>query len=213
MSQLPDAQKRLEICEKNFHRSYGRNLERLITIKGSGCQERALIMRMHLLQGVLLFHQNNRNEAYEKFLLAEHELSALQVDEDALTTLVTMGYKPYEARMGLRASNGSIEGAITHIIQQKERLRESRSQSNRERRVEGNNHSTDDENWVNPRSVYALMEMGFQRKLVVEALRRSKNNLVTAVFIIFFLLNYNTFIYCYWQSEALRVMSNVSKGI
>lgn len=182
MAQLPDAQRRLEICEKNFHRSYGQNLERLIAIKGSGCQERALIMRMHLLQGVVLFHQNQRNEAYEKFLQAERELSGLQVDEEAVTTLVSMGYKPHEARMGLRASGGNIEEAVTHIVQQKERLSESRRQSNRERKMERHNtRHANDENWVNPRSVYALVDMGFQHRLAVEALRRSKNNLVMAV--------------------------------
>lgn len=141
-------------------------------------------MRMHLLQGVVFFHQNRRNEAYEKLLQAENELKGLQVDEDAVTTLVTMGYKPYEARMGLRASSGNIEAAINHIIQYKERLKESRKQSHRERKVERGTRNRDDENWVNPRSVCALMEMGFQRSLVVEALRRSKNNLITAVFII-----------------------------
>lgn len=35
ITHIPDAEARLTICENNFHRSYGENLERVIAIKGS----------------------------------------------------------------------------------------------------------------------------------------------------------------------------------
>lgn len=35
ITHIPDAESRLTICENNFHRSYGENLERVIAIKGS----------------------------------------------------------------------------------------------------------------------------------------------------------------------------------
>ncbi|KAL9882660.1 NEDD8 ultimate buster 1 [Glossina fuscipes fuscipes] len=182
VTQLPDAQRRLEICENSFRRSYGENLQRLITLKGDGCAEKALIMRLHLLQGVVLFHQNRRNEALEKLDIAENELLALKVDDTSIETLVEMGYEPHEARLGLRARGGDIEQAINYIHDQHEKLRETRKHSQKERKL---NQKLDvrkhDKNWVNPRSVCSLMEMGYSSKLVVQALRDSRNDLNKAL--------------------------------
>ncbi|KAL9879593.1 NEDD8 ultimate buster 1-like [Glossina fuscipes] len=182
VTQLPDAQRRLEICENSFRRSYGENLQRLITLKGDGCAEKALIMRLHLLQGVVLFHQNRRNEALEKLDIAENELLALKVDDTSIETLVEMGYEPHEARLGLRARGGDIEQAINFIHDQHEKLRETRKHSQKERKL---NQKLDvrkhDKNWVNPRSVCSLMEMGYSSKLVVQALRDSRNDLNKAL--------------------------------
>ena len=35
VTHIPDAEKRLKICEQNFHQSYGPNLERLMALKGT----------------------------------------------------------------------------------------------------------------------------------------------------------------------------------
>lgn len=182
VTQLPDAQRRLDICEKSFRRSYGENLQRLITLKGSGCPEKALIMRLHLLQGVVLFHQNRRNEAYEKLITAESELGALKVDESAVVALLEMGYEPFEARLGLRSSGGNMEQAINFIHERKDKLKEARKKSKQERKVNQKlAMENNDKDWVNPRSVCTLMEMGFAREVVVEALKRSKNDVPKAV--------------------------------
>ncbi|XP_061396692.1 NEDD8 ultimate buster 1 [Musca vetustissima] len=184
VTQLPDAQRRLDICEKSFRRSYGENLQRLITLKGNGCAEKALIMRLHLLQGVVLFHQNRRNEAYEKLIVAESELDGLKVDDGSVVALMEMGYEPYEARLGLRACNGNLEQAINFIHDRKAKLREARQNSKEERKLnaklahENNGNGKD---WVNPRSVCTLMEMGYARDVVVEALKRTKNDVPKAL--------------------------------
>lgn len=91
VTQLPDAEKRLKICEQNFKRSYGENMDRVLTLKGTAVNEKALIMRLHLLQGVLEFHRNQRNEARRLINLAEMELCALKIDDASVNTLVEMG--------------------------------------------------------------------------------------------------------------------------
>lgn len=142
-------------------------------------------MRLHLLQGVVLFHQNRRNEAYEKLITAGTELQALRVDDASLVALLEMGYEPHEARMGLRSCNGNLEQAITFIHERKNKLKAARQNSRQERKI---NEKLATENngkdWVNPRSVCTLMEMGFARNVVVEALKRSKNDVPNAVSII-----------------------------
>uniref|UniRef100_A0A1I8NVK4 UBA domain-containing protein n=1 Tax=Stomoxys calcitrans TaxID=35570 RepID=A0A1I8NVK4_STOCA len=183
VTQLPDAQRRLDICEKSFRRSYGDNLQRLITLKGEGCPEKALIMRLHLLQGVVLFHQNRRNEAYDKLITAGTELEALKVDDGSVIALMEMGYEPHEARMGLRSCSGNLERAINFIHERRTKLKEARQNSKKERKLNENLTSSNKEekDWVNPRSVCTLMEMGFARDVVVEALKRSKNDVPNAL--------------------------------
>ncbi|XP_011187901.2 NEDD8 ultimate buster 1 [Zeugodacus cucurbitae] len=182
VTQLPDAQRRLDICEQSFRRSYGENMNRLIALKGNACPERALLMRLHLLQGVVLFHQNRRDEAYERLEVAGRELSELKVDDSAVEALVEMGYEPFEARLGLRACAGNLEQAINFIHDHREKKRDARARSRKERKVNSKlSRKSSDKDWVNPRSVCTLMEMGFSHDLVVAALRKSKNDLQQAL--------------------------------
>lgn len=88
---LPDAEHRLQICEKHFKRSYGENLNRVMTLKGNAANERALIMRMHLLQAILNFHKNQRNFAFELLSTADLEWQQLQINEGLVDSLVEMG--------------------------------------------------------------------------------------------------------------------------
>lgn len=92
---MPDAEQRLKICEQNFKRSYGENLDRVLSLKGTAVNEKALIMRLHLLKAVLEFHRNQRNEAKRLFSLAEVELLQLKIDDTSLNTLIEMGMYLY----------------------------------------------------------------------------------------------------------------------
>ncbi|XP_004523948.1 NEDD8 ultimate buster 1 [Ceratitis capitata] len=182
VTQLPDAQRRLNICEQSFRRSYGENMNRLIALKGNACPERALIMRLHLLQGVVLFHQNCRDEAFERLELAASELRELKIDDKAVEMLVEMGFEPHEARLGLRAGSNDIEKAIAIIHEQKEKKRDARQQSHKERKINAKlSRSNSNHEWVNPRSVCTLVEMGYQHDLVVAALKKTKNDLQQAL--------------------------------
>jgi len=178
ITQLPDAQRRLEICERSFFKSYGEQFSRLYSMKGTSCPERALIMRLHLLQGVLFFHQNRRDEAYEKLDEAAKDLDELRVNEYQLTTLMEMGFGESDARLALRSCAGNVDRAIQFIQERMEKITEERKNSAQAKRVnlemrEANSGGE----WVDPRSVCRLMEMGYERRLVVEALKRTENNL------------------------------------
>lgn len=53
--------------------------------------EAALFMRLHLLQAIVLFHQNKRQEASKLLARADSELSSLKVDDHRLSTLIELG--------------------------------------------------------------------------------------------------------------------------
>ncbi|XP_034490624.1 NEDD8 ultimate buster 1-like [Drosophila innubila] len=182
VSQLPDADRRLNICERSC-RSYGENYSRLYALKGRGCPERALIMRLQLLQGVVLFHQNRRDAAYERFEAAAAVLSELKVNDEQLLLLVEMGFDVSDARLALRSSSGNVERAVQFIQQRKQQLSDARTQSKAERAMHRRyaKQATKDSDWVNPRSVCTLTEMGFDRRLAAEALKRTENDVPRAV--------------------------------
>ncbi|XP_017056314.1 NEDD8 ultimate buster 1 [Drosophila ficusphila] len=185
VTQLPDAERRLAICGRNFRRSYGENFERLYSLKGKACPERALIMRLQLLQGVVMFHQNRRDEAFERFEAANMLLRELKINEDQLTLLVEMGFDVTEARLALRSCSGegNVELAVQFIQERRQQLKDARKQSKAERALQRRLMRSDanDSNWVNPRSVCTLNEMGFEVALATVALKRSKNDLAKAV--------------------------------
>ncbi|KAJ9594376.1 hypothetical protein L9F63_014199, partial [Diploptera punctata] len=90
VTHIPDAEQRLKVCEQNFHQSYGPNLERLMALKGTTGNEAALFMRLHLLQAIVNFHQNKRQEAAKLFSRADQELAALKVDDHSISTLMEL---------------------------------------------------------------------------------------------------------------------------
>lgn len=48
-------------------------------------------MRLHLLQAIVLYHQNRRSEAQNALVLAESEMIQLKISDESLTMLVDMG--------------------------------------------------------------------------------------------------------------------------
>ncbi|KAH8344529.1 hypothetical protein KR084_005944 [Drosophila pseudotakahashii] len=185
VTQLPDAERRLAICGRNFRRSYGENFERLYSMKGKACPERALIMRLQLLQGVVMFHQNRRDEAFERFEAANILLRELKINGEQLALLVEMGFEAQEARLALRSCSGdsNIEAAVQFIQERRQQLKDARKQSKAERALQRRlmRSNANDCDWVNPRSVCTLTEMGFESGLATAALKRSKNDLARAV--------------------------------
>lgn len=171
--QLPDAESRLKICEENFKRSYGENLSRVKSVKGSSENEKCLIARLHLLKGILFFHQNRRMEATVMLDTAASAIEALKVDSQSVELLIDMGYLRSEAVTGLRSSFNSVDGAVNFILERREKFAESRKEGRKERDVQkllSNIGLT-----ANPRSVIKLSEMGFPIELCGLALQKTND--------------------------------------
>lgn len=133
ISQLPNAQHRLEECEKNFHKSYGSNLERLVALKGSAGNEAALFLRLHLLQAIVLYHQGKLDAAKNLFDKVEKELKELKVDEVKLCNLVEVGYSMRDARLALRETRGDVDLAAAVIENKVAERKRVQKQDERER--------------------------------------------------------------------------------
>ncbi|XP_045453633.1 NEDD8 ultimate buster 1-like [Melitaea cinxia] len=183
LSSTNDAALRLARAEKSFIATYGEDHQRLIALKGTNANERVLFMRLYLLQGVVAFHQNKREEARRLLEKAEAELNYLKVDEAAVATLMELGWSEGQARTGLRASGGDLDRAHQLLEDkrgERERARE-RHKVDREQRALG---SCADGSVVNAGLVRALQGMGFTRRLAVMALRHTNNDVTEAVRVI-----------------------------
>lgn len=86
-------------------------------------------MRLHLLQGIVYYHQNKREKAKTFLKRAENELKSLNVDDLSLTTLIEMGYTVTEARMGLRACDGDVQRSADFIMDTRKKRSESRKRT------------------------------------------------------------------------------------
>lgn len=188
VTHIPDAEQRLHKCEENFHQSYGPNLERLLLLKGTTGNEAALFMRLHLLQAIVLFHQNKWQEASKLLARADSELSALKVDDHSLSTLMELGYTAVEARFGLRAAHGDLSSAVVYITKQRadkaeaKKMEEAEKELNRERRRLG--RCADGVHWVEPKFHNLLMSMGYSSETARVALQQSNNNVSLSVHLI-----------------------------
>lgn len=208
ISHLPDAENRLQICERHFKKSYGDNLNRVMTLKGNAANERALIMRMHLLQAVLNFHKNQRNFAFELLSTADLEWQQLQVNDGLVDTLAEMGnfnfgygksrsisnifencrtgFTKTEARIGLRACANNISEAISFVHDRRKQLDKARKLGRAQRKAKNSLMKTENSNWVNPRTLHILTEMGFDKDLCALALQKTDNDISQSVGNLFF---------------------------
>jgi hypothetical protein len=178
--QLPDAEARLKVCEENFKRSYGENLSRVKTLKGSSENERSLIARLHLMKGILCFHQNRREEAKVMMDIAEREINELKIDDQSVNLLIEMGYTKSEAVTGLRSCFNSVDGAVNFILDRRQKLTDSRKEGAKERKVQAVLNMLGITT-ANPRSVISLSEMGYPQELCALALQKCENDIEIAL--------------------------------
>jgi tetratricopeptide (TPR) repeat protein len=181
MSELPNAAALLMECETNFVNSYGANLERVVALKGTADNEKVLYMRMHLLQGIVAFHQGHKRRAVDLLVRAETELTSLDVSEDSLDEVVALGYSGKEARLALRAECGNVASAVKYAEkkrEQRQKIAKEEAERKRKRREYG---KTVNGNWVNLGYVSTLEKMGFPEMYCVAALRQTENDINAAV--------------------------------
>ncbi|XP_067126303.1 NEDD8 ultimate buster 1-like [Centruroides vittatus] len=180
VNQLPDAVSRLKKCEECFHRSYGENLERLVILKkGLTGNEAALFTRLHLLQGIVAYHRNEKDLARTLLNRAAAELSDLKVDDKKLSEVVALGYSPSEARVALRGCKGNLEQAVQYILKRKEELAEIHQKEKEERKYKKRQKElgkTVNGEWLNVCIYDQFCSMGYPPKKVKEALKQANNN-------------------------------------
>lgn len=133
LASATDVASRLQRAEASFKDTYGENHERLIALKGNAANERVLFMRLYLLQGIVAYHQNKREEARRLFDKAENEMNFLRVDDGSVAALMELGWTRSQARTGLRAAAGHVDRAHQLLEERSEERERERERHRQER--------------------------------------------------------------------------------
>ncbi|KAL6077187.1 positive regulation of proteasomal ubiquitin-dependent protein catabolic process [Balamuthia mandrillaris] len=181
MENLKEAKWRLQKAADCLEKSYGRDLERVRLLKGGNAgAELVLFVRLHLLEGIAAFHNGDISVAERAFNEAEKKLNILAINDEELVALVGMGFSDKEARIALRACGRDQDRAVTYIFTKREEKRQQREEERKrrhERRQQRQLGKTATGKWVNVELFQRLTkEMGFDKKLVGEALRQTDND-------------------------------------
>lgn len=184
VDQLFDAEARLKECENGFRRSYGENLERLTAIKGGSNKEAALFCRLHLLQGIVAFHQEHYPEARQFLQKAATLISQLKLDDSKLAQVMAMGFSESDSRLALRSVGGDVDLAVQHIITQQDEKKARQEKELEERKLKLRKRSlgkTCNGEWVSVEKYDALKAMGFPSSNARHALQQANNDINVAL--------------------------------
>ncbi|PKA51493.1 hypothetical protein AXF42_Ash002858 [Apostasia shenzhenica] len=124
-------------------------------------------LRLELLEGVAAYYSGNIEESRRALSLAKSKFDQLQVPDEALSLLMSMGYKEREAKRALRMNAQDIQSAVDFLVEERAKKAQ-RRQENIQRKNEIILHSS---------GVQLLyMTVIFERFLAAEALRVNEND-------------------------------------
>uniref|UniRef100_A0A8C5SVQ0 Negative regulator of ubiquitin like proteins 1 n=1 Tax=Laticauda laticaudata TaxID=8630 RepID=A0A8C5SVQ0_LATLA len=174
---LDDAEKKLLAAHDCFRKCYGEHHERLVTIKGSSGREKALFLRLYLLEGISHYHNGKEKEAAECLQRAHNLFQELVIDPEKINSLLLLGFSAQEARLGLRACDGHLEHAANHISNRREVILD-----NPQLLLPSDDASTPGDDFQVPQeSIEQLVYMGFNPGIVEQALKIFRGNIQLAV--------------------------------
>lgn len=173
------AGERLAKAREGIVRSHGKNASRARNLQSSRSPEIALYLRLELLEGVAAFHSGKLDKSREALTSAKARFSKLQVSDEALSLLMSMGYHEYEAKRALKMNEQDVESAINFLEEEKEKKakkREDDIKRQKEIREQKKFGKTPLGKAVDLQMVQVLVAIGFEKELAAEALRRHEND-------------------------------------
>lgn len=179
ISWLSDAGIRLAKAREGLERAHGREASRVRLIHSGRYLEVALYVRLELLEGVIAYHSGLLEKSRQSLSSAQAKYIQLQIPDEALSLLMSMGYKEGDAKKALRMNNHDVQSAVDFLIEEREKAARKREENHSrqrdllEQRLYG---MTALKKAVNLQYLNELVSIGFEKDLAAEALRRNEND-------------------------------------
>ncbi|GFR40862.1 hypothetical protein Agub_g1512, partial [Astrephomene gubernaculifera] len=181
LRRLAVCRERLAAVRQGLAAAHGPGGERLRNLTGGAvAAELATYLRLDVCEGLVAYYGGEGRAAAEAcFRAAQEKWRRLQVSDESLALLQSMGYGLRESRRALRLSGGDV-GAAVEFIAAQQRAEEERAA--RRKRLHDWNHervlygkTPVGQQYVDPEQLDRLGSLGFPRRLAAEALRKNEN--------------------------------------
>ncbi|KAI5441061.1 uncharacterized protein LOC127081777 [Lathyrus oleraceus] len=176
---LSDAGNRLEMARVGIGRAHGKDSLRLRLLQGGRYPELALHLRLELLEGVVAFHTGQLEKSKQALASAMAKFVQLQVPDEALSLVMSMGYNQRHAKRALRMNNQDVGGAIDFLVEEKAKKMQ-KQEEDLKRRAEIMEQKkfgvTPLKKAVDMERLKELVTIGFEKELAAEALRKNEND-------------------------------------
>ncbi|KAI3443916.1 hypothetical protein Pfo_000581 [Paulownia fortunei] len=170
---------RLAKSREGIERAHGKESTRLRILQGGRHPELALHLRMELLEGVVAYHSGQLQKSKDALTSAQAKYFQLQVPDEALSLLMSMGYKQREAKRALRMNNLDVGSAVDFLVEEKVKKAQKREENLRRQKeiLEQKQYGmTPLRKAVDVQKLNELVSIGFEKELAAEALRRNEND-------------------------------------
>ncbi|PQM42024.1 NEDD8 ultimate buster 1 [Prunus yedoensis var. nudiflora] len=188
ISWLSVAGVRLEKAREGIERAHGKDSSRVRLLQAGRFPELALYLRLELLEGVVAYHSGqfeNQGSADIPDLSLFWVMPVvfnkiqLQVPDEALSLVMSMGFRERDAKRALRISNQDVSSAVDFLVEQKAKRAQKREEDIRRRDeiMEQKKYGTTPlKKAVDLQKLNQLVSIGFEKELAAEALRRNEND-------------------------------------
>eukprot|EP00258_Populus_trichocarpa_P029581 XP_024445600.1 NEDD8 ultimate buster 1 isoform X2 [Populus trichocarpa] len=170
---------RLKKAREGLERAHGKDSSRFRLLQAGRTSELALYLRLELLEGVVAYHSGQFNKSRKFLASAQEKFFQLQVPDEALSLVVSMGFGEWDAKRALRMSNQDIQSAVNFLVVEREK-REQKMEDDIRRRNEIMEQKrygvTPLKKAVDLQRLIEVVSIGFEKELAAEALRKNEND-------------------------------------
>ncbi|XP_057968287.1 uncharacterized protein LOC131157874 [Malania oleifera] len=184
ISSLSVAGTRLAKAREGVEHAHGKDSSRVRLLQAGRHPEIALHLRLELLEGVVAYHSGQFEKSRKSLTSAQAKYFQLQVPDEALSLIMSMGYKERAAKRALRMTNQEVGSAIDFLVDEKAKKAQKREQDIQRKIeiVEQKRYGmTPLKKAVDLQRLQDLVLMEFEKELAAEALRRNENDIQKAL--------------------------------
>lgn len=179
ISWLSEAGIRLRKAREGIERAHGKDSSRVRLLQAGRHPELALHLRMELLEGVAAYHSGQFDKSRNALTSAQEKFFQLQVPDEILSLVMSMGFKEHDAKRALRICSQDVGSAIDFLVEEKAKRAKEREDNEQRRKeiMEQKRYGlTPLKKAVDIEKIKELVSIGFEKELAAEALRRNEND-------------------------------------